>query len=52
MLGLTSGIVMQAEYLEYVQCMQSSQTALTPMLLEDFCRLADKRARGLPVLNT
>lgn len=44
--------VVQAEYLEYVRCMGSSQSALTPMLLEDFCRLVSKEARGLPVFNT
>lgn len=43
---------MQADYLKYVQCMGYSQAALTPMLLEDFCRLVGKEARGLPVFNT
>lgn len=44
--------VMQADYLEYVRCMGCSQSALTPMLLEDFCRLVGKKARGLPVFNS
>ena len=43
---------MQAKYREYVCCMESSQSALTPMPLEDFCRIAGKGARGLPVFNT
>ena len=38
--------------MEYVRCIESSQSALTPMLLEDFCRLIGKEARGLPVFNT
>ncbi|KAL0038782.1 hypothetical protein WJX79_007581 [Trebouxia sp. C0005] len=42
----------QAKYREYVCCMESSQSALTPMPLEDFCRLAGKGAKGLPVFNT
>ncbi|DBB00087.1 hypothetical protein WJX77_002215 [Trebouxia sp. C0004] len=43
---------LQAKYREYVCCMESSQSALTPMPLEDFCRLAGKGTRGLPVFNT
>ncbi|KAL3155348.1 hypothetical protein ABBQ38_010909 [Trebouxia sp. C0009 RCD-2024] len=43
---------LQAEYTEYVRCIGASQSALTPMLLEDFCRLVGKEARGLPVFNT
>lgn len=42
----------QAEYNQYVRCMGSDQYLLTPMPLEDFCILAGKGARGLPVFNT
>ena len=42
----------QAKYDEYVTCMGFGQSRLTPMPLEDFCRLAGKECRGLPVLDT